>query len=106
METRAIGGNLASSTIKVGTNAVYDSLVHKLNPIYGVAADTVKGITIDEKSITNAISGSLQSSVVSSFIEGGADRLNAPPNMGRFISSFGNKYIEYKEESEPKGEGK
>ncbi|EXI62645.1 hypothetical protein AK33_04365 [Mannheimia granulomatis] len=98
--------NLAGSIIKVGTNATYDSLVHKLNPFYGVTADTVKGILIDDKSITNSINGSLQSSGVSTFIEGGADRLHAPSNMGRFISSFGNKYIEYKEERDSKREGK
>lgn len=60
--------NLASSTIKVGTNAIYDSLVHKLNPAYGVIADTIKGIAIDnnniEKSISNAAKSATSSSVI------------------------------------------
>lgn len=113
-DVRTTGNYINDVTTRVGVNTQNNQVLTNINNVipkeyevaFGVTADTVKGILIDDKSITNSINGSLQSSGVSTFIEGGADRLHAPSNMGRFISSFGNKYIEYKEERDSKREGK
>lgn len=83
-----------------GNGAVDTALSSKLNPVYGGLADTAKGIVIDGKDLNNSVAGSAQSSIVANFIEKGSEKLKLPTNTGRFISSYSNKYIESKTETQ------
>ncbi|WGE56340.1 hemagglutinin repeat-containing protein [Actinobacillus equuli] len=87
--------NLASSTIKVGTNAVYDSLVHKLNPIYGAIADTVKGVAIDNNNIEKSILNAGKSASSSSVIDYTGSKIGLNDISTKGISSSYNKYLDY-----------
>ncbi|MDG6449175.1 hypothetical protein [Glaesserella parasuis] len=90
--------NLMNSGAKLLIDSTYGSLVHKLNPMYGVGADTLKGIVVDDKNFIISINDSARASTISSFIEGRFNNIKGASNTGKFISSFGNKYIEYKAE--------
>ncbi|WGE92163.1 hypothetical protein [Actinobacillus genomosp. 1] len=90
--------NLMNSGTKLLVDSTYGSLVHKLNPMYGVGADTLKGIVVDDKNFIISINDSARASTISSFIEGRFNNIKGASNTGKFISSFGNKYIEYKAE--------
>ncbi|MDO9874595.1 hypothetical protein Q7457_11995, partial [Glaesserella parasuis] len=87
--------NLASSTIKVGTNVVYDSLVHKLNPAYGVIADTVKGVVIDNNNVEKSILNAGKSASSSSVIEYTGSKIGLNDISTKGISSSYNKYLDY-----------
>lgn len=95
--------NLASSTIKVGTNAIYDSLVHKLNPAYGVIADTIKGVAIDNNNIEKSISNAAKSATSSSVIDYTGSKIGLEGVSTKGISSFYNKYLDYLDDKKEDG---
>ncbi|QEH09322.1 hypothetical protein FWK45_02350 [Histophilus somni] len=95
--------NLASSTIKVGTNAIYDSLVHKLNPAYGVIADTIKGIAINNNNIEKSISNAAKSATSSSVINYTSSKIGLGGVSTKGISSFYNKYLDYLDDKKEDG---
>ncbi|MDO9832539.1 hypothetical protein Q7381_11920 [Glaesserella parasuis] len=83
--------NLLNSGFKVGIDSAYGAAVHKLNPVYGVVADTAKGVMIDDKNITD----SAQSGAISSFSTGVSGSLKLGEATDKAISSLGIKTLEY-----------
>ncbi|MDD2173596.1 hypothetical protein N5918_11075 [Glaesserella parasuis] len=87
--------NLLNSGFKVGIDSAYGAAVHKLNPVYGVVADTAKGVMIDDKNITDSAADAAQSGAISSFSTGVSGSLKLGEATDKAISSLGIKTLEY-----------
>lgn len=98
--------NLMNSGSKLLVDSTYGSLVHKLNPLYGVGADTVKGIVVDGKNVIDSVSDSAQSGAVSSIYTRVNDFSKLGEKANKTISSLSIKTLEYIQNSNDSNLGK
>ncbi|MDP0393130.1 hypothetical protein Q7Y00_06445 [Glaesserella parasuis] len=94
--------NFINSSYKVGIDSAYGSIIHKLNPLYGTASDTLKGVIIDDKDLINSSVDAIRSNSISVSGDSLGVKLGFNEQKTRFISSGVGKYLEYQKEKNQK----